>query len=209
MASRVFTHHCNAWSTTVNRIPATLLASQQQMSQSVFYVKLKVDFMDLSRVAGHHSNTYVREMFYPTDQVSELIRSVKDETSSFLDNRVGPHFPILRDLNFRLTECTAEIVANPNHTESRVLPIEVHVSCMALSPAEPPATAPPVADAFVNVWMKEAVTCTVCLEDIEPGSMAGRVPCRHFFHQECITNWLTSIRPPSVRTCPNCRYVLG
>ncbi|XP_038981139.1 uncharacterized protein LOC120110386 [Phoenix dactylifera] len=45
--------------------------------------------------------------------------------------------------------------------------------------------------------------CTVCLGDLESGSLAGWLPCSHVFHPVCITQWLQTSR-----LCPICRLQL-
>ncbi|KAI8552587.1 hypothetical protein RHMOL_Rhmol06G0278200 [Rhododendron molle] len=43
--------------------------------------------------------------------------------------------------------------------------------------------------------------CAVCLEEFEEGERCGVLPlCNHWFHPECIGNWL--LKNP---TCPVCR----
>lgn len=46
-------------------------------------------------------------------------------------------------------------------------------------------------------------SCTICLGDLERGSMAGWLPCSHVFHPACITQWLQTSR-----LCPICRFPL-
>ncbi|KAK8624012.1 hypothetical protein V6N13_065371 [Hibiscus sabdariffa] len=43
--------------------------------------------------------------------------------------------------------------------------------------------------------------CTVCLEGMEGGSYAARMPCSHMFHAECIEKWLKLSH-----YCPVCRF---
>ncbi|XWS57833.1 hypothetical protein CRYUN_Cryun09bG0207700 [Craigia yunnanensis] len=45
--------------------------------------------------------------------------------------------------------------------------------------------------------------CSICLEDIEIGSEAKEMPCKHKFHSGCITLWLELHS-----SCPVCRYQL-
>ncbi|CAK7354908.1 unnamed protein product [Dovyalis caffra] len=48
---------------------------------------------------------------------------------------------------------------------------------------------------------RSARDCTVCMEDIEAGSEAIRMPCSHVYHSECIVQWLQTSH-----LCPLCRY---
>jgi hypothetical protein len=34
------------------------------------------------------------------------------------------------------------------------------------------------------------ITCTVCLNDFEENEEVKQLPCKHYFHTECIEKWL-------------------
>jgi hypothetical protein len=42
--------------------------------------------------------------------------------------------------------------------------------------------------------------CSICLANIDEDSMIGLLKCQHYFHQECITEWLQR-----KKRCPMCR----
>ncbi|KAJ6917171.1 hypothetical protein NC652_019525 [Populus alba x Populus x berolinensis] len=46
-----------------------------------------------------------------------------------------------------------------------------------------------------------ARVCTVCMEEIDGGSEAIRMPCSHVYHSDCIVKWLQTSH-----MCPLCRY---
>jgi hypothetical protein len=48
-----------------------------------------------------------------------------------------------------------------------------------------------------------ACGCTVCKDVFASGQSVVRLPCKHYFHGDCIRPWL-AIRS----TCPVCRYQL-
>ena len=58
-------------------------------------------------------------------------------------------------------------------------------------------------EAMLTVTVEDNVQCSVCLEDIEIGSEAKEMPCKHKFHSGCITPWLELHS-----SCPVCRYQL-
>ncbi|XP_055961062.1 uncharacterized RING finger protein C57A7.09-like [Mercurialis annua] len=47
----------------------------------------------------------------------------------------------------------------------------------------------------------EEKKCVICLEEMEMGMEAIRMPCSHFYHQDCIVQWLHKSH-----LCPLCRY---
>ncbi|TYI47783.1 hypothetical protein E1A91_D13G197700v1 [Gossypium mustelinum] len=57
--------------------------------------------------------------------------------------------------------------------------------------------------AMPNVTVDDNLQCCVCLENIEIGSQAKEMPCKHKFHGGCITPWLDLHS-----SCPICRFRL-
>lgn len=49
-------------------------------------------------------------------------------------------------------------------------------------------------------------TCSICLEDIP--SKTVTLPCKHKFHEHCITQWQISGTQMARNLCPNCRRPL-
>lgn len=45
--------------------------------------------------------------------------------------------------------------------------------------------------------------CTICIDDMGVGDMATVLPCRHWFHDECVVLWLKEHN-----TCPICRAAI-
>eukprot|EP00039_Didymoeca_costata_P020082 m.340003 g.340003 ORF g.340003 m.340003 type:complete len:194 (-) comp19076_c0_seq1:245-826(-) len=50
-------------------------------------------------------------------------------------------------------------------------------------------------------------SCTICLDDYEHGDVLRILPCRHFFHIQCIDKWAVE-STARVRTCPMCNKPL-
>jgi E3 ubiquitin-protein ligase RNF115/126 len=74
------------------------------------------------------------------------------------------------------------------------------------------STAPgPASEAAINSLPKMIITkehqdsagnadCSICMEAAAPGSEVTVLPCKHWFHGECVTEWLHQHD-----TCPQCR----
>ncbi|KAF7120571.1 hypothetical protein RHSIM_Rhsim13G0234700 [Rhododendron simsii] len=66
----------------------------------------------------------------------------------------------------------------------------------------PPARKEAV-EAMPTVKVEEIVLCSVCLDDLEIGTEAKEMPCKHKFHGGCILPWLELHS-----SCPVCRFQL-
>lgn len=51
--------------------------------------------------------------------------------------------------------------------------------------------------------MDSVTTCGVCLDAFQLGDGAVALPCKHFYHEDCLVPWLKTSG-----TCPICRYAL-
>lgn len=47
---------------------------------------------------------------------------------------------------------------------------------------------------------ESTVECSICIDDMSEGDMAMFLPCKHWFHEKCVTLWLKEHN-----TCPICR----
>ncbi|KAJ4832461.1 hypothetical protein Tsubulata_016011 [Turnera subulata] len=53
----------------------------------------------------------------------------------------------------------------------------------------------------VKIEGPSGFVCSVCMEDLQIGSVGKRMPCQHVYHGGCIDQWLMI-----KNTCPTCRY---
>ena len=56
----------------------------------------------------------------------------------------------------------------------------------------------------VNKKKEEDILCVICQENMKENEVIRTMKCSHFFHIECIDQWLTNHK-----TCPVCNYRLG
>eukprot|EP00188_Purpureofilum_apyrenoidigerum_P005173 Plantae.Rhodophyta-Purpureofilum_apyrenoidigerum.ctg64703.p1 GENE.Plantae.Rhodophyta-Purpureofilum_apyrenoidigerum.ctg64703~~Plantae.Rhodophyta-Purpureofilum_apyrenoidigerum.ctg64703.p1 ORF type:complete len:295 (-),score=32.57 Plantae.Rhodophyta-Purpureofilum_apyrenoidigerum.ctg64703:335-1219(-) len=72
-----------------------------------------------------------------------------------------------------------------------------------------PSGPPPASQEMVNAVTRklytkpldsEAATCVICVESYDQGDELFELPCKHQYHQACVTQWLLKHN-----TCPICR----
>ncbi|TFA99282.1 hypothetical protein CCMA1212_009054 [Trichoderma ghanense] len=80
--------------------------------------------------------------------------------------------------------------------------MEAHPTSNAAPPASSEALANldrrPVEESMLEGDSK--TECTICIDDMNVGDPAAFLPCKHWFHEECVTLWLKEHN-----TCPVCR----
>lgn len=54
-----------------------------------------------------------------------------------------------------------------------------------------------------------AIVCSICIHELIPGDTVFKTPhCNHFFHRNCIYEWMTAVKGCNDIECPNCRSVI-
>jgi len=51
----------------------------------------------------------------------------------------------------------------------------------------------------------DTTDCTICMGPFEIGETLKHLPCKHFFHSECVSTWLSK----HSKTCPLCNAVVN
>lgn len=70
-------------------------------------------------------------------------------------------------------------------------------------PQPPPALDSSVEALPTIVISEKDAHCPICKDEFEIGGEARELPCRHFYHSDCISPWLEIHN-----TCPVCRFEL-
>ncbi|KAM0941092.1 putative transcription factor C2H2 family [Dioscorea sansibarensis] len=58
-------------------------------------------------------------------------------------------------------------------------------------------------NALPTLKIQESTSCSICLEDFVVDTEVKEMPCKHFFHSECVLRWLELHS-----SCPVCRFEL-
>lgn len=63
---------------------------------------------------------------------------------------------------------------------------------------------PEIVNNFTEIELKNVnETCSICIHNFETHTKCIILPCKHFFHKECISKWLEENN-----SCPVCRCTL-
>lgn len=52
-------------------------------------------------------------------------------------------------------------------------------------------------------FLEKLSSCSICADQFEVGTCATQLPCKHWFHSDCLYSWLKLHN-----TCPLCRFEL-
>lgn len=109
----------------------------------------------------------------------------------------------------------ADKIANePYNRNKKILPMAVYISLPVnyfIEESRDEAIRPAnelVEEDLEKVKIEETelgsdCVCVICMEKMDVGSEATKMPCSHIYHGNCLMNWL-GVK----RVCPTCRFVL-
>lgn len=146
-----------------------------------------IEVAESSRDLWHTNDSAVRSVLYVVDIIFSLLsgRLVREKVGPAVQNAVQSQISAVSSPFAEasdLFETGGATRGLPAHALRRLPEIKV------------------AADTAVDA-AGEALCCSVCLQDMQVGESARRLPgCRHVFHSPCIDRWL--VRHAS---CPLCR----
>lgn len=199
---------CAAWPAEDDIVPA----EPQPNSEHGFFIKLAFEFRN-----RNNSTRTVRELFVGRHEEGSrrLARDGWDRIRDLL-SEMGTPLNVFVEMMMQITGCAIRMVNDPANEGRLVLPIEGLVSCRVEEREEAETSGDGRNTVEVDVEEREAVErrrdggntvevdeaemCSVCLVEMEVGSIVSRLPCTHEFHVNCVGEWFTR-----TRSCPMCR----
>ncbi|XP_075073599.1 putative E3 ubiquitin-protein ligase RHC1A [Nicotiana tabacum] len=121
------------------------------------------------------------------------------------------------DQNHRTRQRARVILQFIGPDDQPIRPVSPHENALSLPfiqeltqndrPGPPPAPSSAI-DALPRIvlnanHLENDSVCPVCKDEVEVGIEVKELPCKHFYHSECIVPWLRMHN-----TCPVCRYQL-
>ncbi|XP_027120557.1 E3 ubiquitin-protein ligase MPSR1-like [Coffea arabica] len=132
----------------------------------------------------------------PTHKQPFMIQKISgcaDEIASKVENRTRKVLPMIVSIG---------VVVDNTREEHLLAMRESREAELRISPASKEAV-----EALEKVKVEDceigASHCMICMEKLEDGCEATRMPCLHVYHGSCIVNWLGVSN-----VCPLCRYQL-
>lgn len=145
-----------------------------------------------------------------TNELSRIFSNVmRDVHPSDGEQRGGPPVGFVQGLREILNLINPGNAALGDAVYSQEALDQIITNLMEANPqsnAAPPATEQALRDLDRRAVTSEMLTgesstdCTICIEELKEGDMAAFLPCKHWFHADCVVLWLKEHN-----TCPICR----
>ncbi|XP_071712523.1 uncharacterized protein [Rutidosis leptorrhynchoides] len=164
-----------------------LTDEHQQNSDHAFFIKLT--FLSTSRRT-------IKELFVPRHEDRRHLAMDEWNSVRHLLNEMDMPLNAFAEIMMQISVCAILMVNDPANVGRLVLPMEVFVSMEEEEVVEGAGDG----GNTVEVVVENTKVCSVCLLEMEVGSVASQLPCMHEFHVNCIGIWFACNR-----SCPMCR----
>ena len=108
-------------------------------------------------------------------------------------NRIIDDYNEVRDRNapYDYSNTDLSYIDLPYETLARLRPVEVKTTLEEIN-----------TNSSIDIkTTDEEVLCVICQENIEKNEVIRKIKCNHYFHVDCIDQWLVNHK-----TCPTCKF---
>ncbi|MBA0855011.1 hypothetical protein Goshw_007923 [Gossypium schwendimanii] len=186
-------------------------SSSASSSSAVFEIEVKATFIivdELFEETGRILSQVIHE--FPFDDL------INDGNGAVLDMLNSMRVPVQQSMVEEIATTAVHLAAAARDADGKVLRMEVEIEAVVNevpdfgsddTDIEDDDDDEGVAMEVVARSVRKTVVetaekdCTICLEELEVGGEAARMPCSHVFHEACIVTWLKK-----KKCCPCCRF---
>ncbi|CAN4086954.1 unnamed protein product [Withania somnifera] len=193
-------------------------SSVEPTSYDLFFINLEVEFLreqeqgedndelDFSRL----ESTTKTEIFHERcDRLARNNLSWQNVTRMLHIMGVPTHRQPM--ILHQICSVADKLANEPYNRNKKILPMKVYISVPVFIEESSEPICPAnglVEEDLEKVKIEETelgsdCECVICLEKMEVGSEATKMPCSHVYHGNCLMSWLGV-----QRACPICRFVL-
>ncbi|PON93656.1 43kDa postsynaptic protein [Trema orientale] len=218
----VIPYSCEVWQPEINY--STLTTSNDDNIWSTpeypeFLIDVFVTYTNdvVRHNSSQHTTSYSSRYFRFTSQRHHFVESsISWSTISNMLSHMLVPFHVQPLMIQKISTSAREIASQPENLGCKTIPLVVALVVGREQSEEEEVEVEVEGEAADELEVSNAVAaalekvtfegfgennCVICLEEMLGGCEAVRLPCLHFYHEECILNWLKKSS-----LCPLCRF---